>query len=346
MRTISRLLVMVVMVGSATLWAADGVLPGDGTEGDPYLIEDLADFDAFGGDPNYWESGVYTTLDCDPNLAGRPYTTAVIAPDTSMSDGFQGSKFTGVFDGNGHRITNLSIAGGGGNGYVGLFGYIDGGQIRNLGVEGGSVIGQKYVGGLAGHNAGEIWNCYFSGRVAGTNVDVGGLAGHNGGEIWNCYSTGFVTGINYDVGGVAGHNNGSVSNCYSTGEVSGNWYVGGLVGWNDNGSVLNCYSIGDVSGLTNVGGLVGKNDGEVSNCFWDIERGGADNGLGTPLPTAQMQVLSTFVEAGWDFINVWNIGENQTYPYIRTYLASDINKDRITNFGDLCIVAGEWMNEE
>ncbi len=32
MRTISRLLVMVVMAGSATLWAAGGVLPGGGTE--------------------------------------------------------------------------------------------------------------------------------------------------------------------------------------------------------------------------------------------------------------------------------------------------------------------------
>ncbi len=382
MRWLNRLLVMVVVVGSTTLWAAGGVLPGGGTEGDPYLIEDLADFDAFAGDPNYWASGVYTTLACDPNLAGRPYTAAVIAPDTSVSDGFQGSKFTGVFDGNGHRIMNLTIDdSGAGNDYLGLFGSVDYGQIKNLGVEGGFVSGYKLVGGLAGHNTGEIWNCYFSGPVSGTDYDVGGLVGHNGGEIWNCYSTGPVTGTDYDVGGLVGHNNGSVSNCYSTGDVSGNWYVGGLVGWNDNGSVSNCYCTGDVNGASDVGGLVGNNDngsvlncystgdvsgnlivgglvaindGEVSNCFWDIETSGMTDGVGnqTPEPagatgktTAQMQVLSTFVDADWDFINVWNIGENQTYPYIRTYSAADINKDRVVNVIDLSIMGEQWMRQ-
>ena len=340
-------LIVMALVGSATLWAAGGVLPGGGTEGDPYLIEDVADFDAFAADPNYWAAEVYTRLDCDPNMADRPYTTAVIARDTpDTTDGFDGTRFKGIFDGDGHVISNLTIdTAGAGNDYVGLFGSVDSGQIKNLGVEGGFVSGYKLVGGLVGHNTGEIWNCYFTGPVTGTNYDVGGLVGHNGGAIGRCYSTGPVTGTDYDVGGLVGHNNGSVSNCYSTGEVSGNWYVGGLVGWNEKGSVLNCYSTGDVSGLTNIGGLVGINDGEVSNCFWDIETGGPDNGLGTPLSTEQMQTLSTFVDADWDFINTWNIGEKQTYPYIRTYLAADINKDRAVNVIDLSIMGGQWMGQ-
>jgi len=41
--------------------------------------------------------------------------------------------------------------------------------------------------------------------------------------------------------------------------------------------------------------------------------------------------------------NIWNIGENQTYPYLRTYLSSDINKDGIVNFLDLSITANQWM---
>jgi hypothetical protein len=59
--------------------------------------------------------------------------------------------------------------------------------------------------------------------------------------------------------------------------------------------------------------------------------------------TEDMQTESTFTDAGWDFINVWGIGENQTYPYLRTHLAGDINKDGLVNFLDFSILAEQWM---
>jgi hypothetical protein len=62
------------------------------------------------------------------------------------------------------------------------------------------------------------------------------------------------------------------------------------------------------------------------------------------LPTSQLQQQSTFTN--WDFINVWNIGENQTYPYLRVYLAGDINMDDIVNFFDFAIEADQWMQEQ
>jgi hypothetical protein len=62
------------------------------------------------------------------------------------------------------------------------------------------------------------------------------------------------------------------------------------------------------------------------------------------LPTAKLHQQSTFTD--WDFINTWNIGENQTYPYLRIVLAGDINKDGITNFLDLNILCNQWMEEE
>ncbi len=387
MRWFSWLLVMAVMVGSTTLWAAGGVLPGGGTEGDPYLVEDLADFDRFADDPNYWDGGVYTTLACDPNLADRPYTTAVIAPDTpDTSDGFDGTPFEGIFDGDDHVISNLTIdTVGADNDYLGLFGDISGSsaEVKNLGMEnvnitggddsfvlgglcgvnggtitncysGGSVIGEagsSHLGGLCGANwFGTITNCYSESSVTG-GYYVGGLCGTNtDGTITNCYSGGSVTSDEWHLGGLCGGNNGEITNCYSEGSVTGGDYVGGLCGWNwSRGTITNCYSGGSVTGdVWLPSGLCDLNDNIITNCFWDIETSGTtwSEGGGTGLPTAQMQTLSTFVDAEWDFINVWNIGENQTYPYIRTYSASDINKDRITNFGDLCIVAGEWMNEE
>ena len=56
-----------------------------------------------------------------------------------------------------------------------------------------------------------------------------------------------------------------------------------------------------------------------------------------------MQMQFTFTDAGWDFIKLWDIGENQTYPYLRTGPASDINKDGITNFLDFAVIAQKWM---
>ena len=95
---------------------------------------------------------------------------------------------------------------------------------------------------------------------------------------------------------------------------------------------------------------MGYNEGGlVENSFWDIDSSSQQSSAGGSgaigRTTTQMQTQSTFTDYGWDFINVWNIGENQTYPYLRTVPAGDINKDRIVNFLDLCIVADQWMKE-
>ena len=98
-------LLVVVLIYSSLGYA----LTGQGTEENPYLIKSLADFDEFAGDYGYWVAGVHTKLMTDINLAGRTYNYAVIAPDISLSGGFDGSVFEGVFDGNNSRITHLTI---------------------------------------------------------------------------------------------------------------------------------------------------------------------------------------------------------------------------------------------
>ncbi len=469
-------------------------LDGSGTQEEPWLIQSLEDFNDFAADANYWDD--HTRLETDVNLAGMVYERAVIAWDVNSAWPFQGTKYTGIFDGNDHKIINLTIDdGGAGNDYLGLFGCIDGGEVMNLGLEGGFVSGEYRVGGLVGGNFGIVSNCYYTGDISG-DWQVGGLVGINGfvvyfptlsakvGYIYNSYSTGSVSGDQYvgglvglviigdvsnccsisdvngndagglvgvncgivsncsatgdvsgshEVGGLVGRNGahsggypgtdpgyihnsystgavqgnsrvgglvgencyGTVSNCYSTGYVSGDYDVGGLVGQNgilrpvvpgrylgyilisystsavqgyshvgglvgyNNGSISNCYSIGDVNGVSDVGGLVGLNSqGCISNnSFWDTDTqthgvtesiglndGDVNNVEG--LPTAQMQTRSTFTDANWDFINIWDIGENQTYPYLRVYMPSDINKDRIVNFLDFAITANQWMEEQ
>jgi len=244
----------------------------------------------------------------------------------------------GEFDGNGHKISNLSL-----NfdlvSPLGLFGYlVPDGKVTQLGVENinvagyssvgglvgdtcegtvsdsystGTVTGEDGVGGLVGHsNFGTVNNSYSTASVTGYSV-VGGLIGGNGGTVHNSYSTGSVTG-NTHVGGLVGsHGQGTVSNSYSTGSVTGDEYIGGLVGSNgDRGTVSNSYSTGSVTGDEHVGGLVGHNyfgtgKGTVSNCFWDRETSGqtrSDGGTGKP--TVEMQDIATFSGAVWNIIAV------------------------------------------
>ncbi|MDA9402700.1 two-partner secretion domain-containing protein [Bradyrhizobium sp. CCBAU 45389] len=187
------------------------------------------------------------------------------------------SSFSGIFDGLGHVIGNLTI-------YrpttdnVGLFGAATGATIRNVGLEGGSVTGNNSVGGLVGQagyygNGGldynTISNVYNTGNVTGGSALVGGLLGDSYlTTIVNSYATGTIAGYNA-VGGLAGRMiAGSVSNSHATGNVSAIYEgAGGLVGiasgWEVApmnyvlATVSNSYATGAVTGVSNTGGLVG-----------------------------------------------------------------------------------------
>ena len=230
------------------------VLSGGGTQENPYLIQSRTDFDDFANPANaaiYWSSGVYTKLMCNLNLSGTTYTQAVIAPDTDTADetdDFVGTQFAGIFDGNGHTISNLYIEGAG-NSYVGLFGYLGpAGQIINLGVVNANIQADDYVGILSGENDnGLILYCCATGSVTGANY-IGGLVGENDhGWIIRCYSKANVSGTGDNIGGLAGESTAYgiqdiISCCYATGNVTGTGsYIGGLAGIADPGTFSCCF---------------------------------------------------------------------------------------------------------
>jgi hypothetical protein len=82
-------------------------------------------------------------------------------------------------------------------------------------------------------------------------------------------------------------------------------------------------------GGTNVGGLVGNNWwGKLIQSFWDIETSGqAWSAGGTGKTTAEMQMASTFLDAGWDFVDevesgtheVWQMPESGGYPVLAVF---------------------------
>jgi len=194
---------------------------------------------------------------------------------TYLSSGATTATFQGVFEGNGKKITGLTINRPTSTG-IGLFGSINAeGEVRNLNLEGGTVKGFSSVGGLAGANAGLVENCIVSTAVTGSFQSIGGLVGSSGGpvaRILNCTTTGPVTGSWQYGGGLCGFNSGLVSGCVATGEVTterGN-YIGGLIGKNYDGRVIRCSSIGAVTTqwANQVGGLVGHNHyGSVSDSY-------------------------------------------------------------------------------
>jgi hypothetical protein len=259
---------------------------GTGESNTPYQIANVADLMTLANDANDYKRNFIMTadIDLDPCLAGNHvFTTAVIAPDMDNTNSdFDGFAFTGVFDGAGHQVTNLTINTAVENDYLGLFGAVSGGQIKNLQMKNVEITGSdssECIGGLAGYNDGNICTCSSTGTVTVgyTGYYIGGLSGWNNDTISNCYSACIVTGgyvANY-IGGLVGDNwNGNISNCFSTGAVNSGdnaTSVGGLAGDNEDGNISNSYSTGIVtSGYAAyyIGGFVGDNlNGTISNCF-------------------------------------------------------------------------------
>jgi hypothetical protein len=238
---------------------------GTGEPNDPYLIYTAGQLNAIGTYRSDWKK--HFKLMADIDLSDYSYDSAVIAGDSDLNKQyFQGTSFDGVFDGNGHMISCLTITGAN---HLGLFGQLSyGAEVRDLCVVYVNITGSdSNVGGLVGYNdSGFLIRCLSSGSVNG-RLNVGGLVGYNGGDVAHCYSSGNVRSINR-VGGLVGFNLGKVTACFSTNTVTGNDNVGGLVGENQFGCFVNhCYSTGTVSGGKYVGGLVGMNLGDVINSY-------------------------------------------------------------------------------
>ena len=318
---------------------------GSGTAGDPYLIYTAEQMNAIGAEPNDWD--MHFKLMANIDLSEYTGDEFNIIGECYYESGWIERPFTGIFDGNGHIISNFSYTSTDTD-YVGLFGYVGTwekyGLIKDLGLIDPNVDAgiRGYVGSLVGVlKKGTVTSCYIEGgNVVGGN-SVGGLVGAYGEGVrgyptpdWtisNCYSTSSVKGASH-VGGLVGSNyEGRITNCYAMGSVLGNVHVGGLVGANILGAYMtgrpqisNCYSTGSVTGAVDIGGLVGRGaPSRVDNSFWDIETSGklrSNGGMGKT--TVEMQTINTFLDAGWDFVDesvngtedIWSICEGTNYP--------------------------------
>ncbi|MFW2405532.1 MAG: c-type cytochrome [Gammaproteobacteria bacterium] len=187
--------------------------------------------------------------------------------------------FSGVFDGRGYTISNLTIDAPE-RGGVGLFGVLaESGVVMNLRLENASVSGRAGVGSIVGSNFGTVYRCAAEGSVDGA-MAIGGLVGGSGGLVYDSGFSGRVT-AKQAVGGLVGDMTGGVYRGRAEGEISGSRGVGGLVGLNTFGSIRDSWSSMVVSGSNDIGGLVGVNtDAKVRNSYATGNVNGDSNNIG------------------------------------------------------------------
>lgn len=148
------------------------ILPGKGTLEEPYIINSQEDFLNFCQDVNkgntYMDQYVLLNTDID-------YSTY----HGLLDDGI--NYFYGVFDGNGHSITNLNIQ----KEDAGLFLHLYG-MVCNLAVESGKIQGDKHAGSITADADGRVLNCINKAEIEGKTIN--GVAGGLHGHLYNCVS--------------------------------------------------------------------------------------------------------------------------------------------------------------
>lgn len=281
---------------------------GSGTEKDPFHIATPAQLDSIRdhspGRENYLDDHFILIADLDFSdyaYADGDEGWQPIGHDTdNATSDYQGTPFTGSFDGRGHVIYELSIQREEED-FIGLFGALSASsRIDSLGLSSLAIQGRHQVGGLAGSNEGRIAHSYALGEVEGVNT-VGGLAG-------------IIPA------------NGIVVHSYAGVETSGSDEVGGLTGKNE-GAIDTCYATGAVVGTTNVGGLSGAGSGSVTDSYWNSDTSGqtAPTGGGTSLTTTQMYDTDatdgldySHHFSGFDFTDTWLPPTNEVhFPLLR-----------------------------
>ncbi|MEA3392641.1 MAG: T9SS type A sorting domain-containing protein, partial [Candidatus Marinimicrobia bacterium] len=301
---------------SSTNWTPSG----DGSNGNPYQINNLNNLVWMMETESSWDSYFELTADIDASATstwdgGKGF--APIGRQTPTED-----QFNGFFEGNGYVISNLTINRPNTND-VGLFGYTDrnysnpSSYVRNLGLESVNITGGYRIAGFIGRSTSLISNCYVTGSITG---DAG----------------------NSIAAGLVAQSNELVENSYSRASVSAKYEAAGFVSFNDS-DIENCYSTGAVTNASeNLDGfcndVIGHGGGTIANSFWDTQTSGqASSSGGTGKTTSEMKTLATFTSTAtsglttaWDFEtnpnddaannDYWDLDETETinngYPFL------------------------------
>ena len=253
-------------------WAQEIRKPsvGDGSTGNPYEISTAAELAWFRTYVNEGNLSVCAKL--TDNIDLKDFCHAADASNNiekswepiGSYDSYPNKAYKGVFDGNGHTISNLYIKvqreG------VGFFGCasgsiknitFDNAQVENTGNDSkysmtGIVVGAGFA---TLQNLKTLNNC----SVKSGAKSLGGIAG-NAKNCSNLENNATVIGV-YEVGGIVGvvNSNATLSSCVNNGMVTENrsGRCGGIVGSLYKYTIEDCANYGNVTGTKDIGGIVG-----------------------------------------------------------------------------------------
>lgn len=270
-----------LVLGENNAYAAEEEFAGGtGIEEDPFLIANAEQLDAV---RNNSGAGLYFKLVADIDLSG--YASG-LGWDPIGDYSHSGLRFKGVFEGNGHTISNLRIDRPNEEN-VGLFDSIGSDSvIANLKLKNVQVTGMDETGAFVGSSYGNIINSSSSGKVTSTGSGAGGLVGRLVGshsEISDSHSTATVRGAD-TVGGLVGitiGTNGEIRNSYAEGDVHGERYIGGIVGYVGEITISDSYATGDINATGgDAGGLVGYFRGDSIRMSFALGNVNGTNNVG------------------------------------------------------------------
>ena len=241
-------------------------------------------------------------LDNDIDLSGHEW----ISIGTVLGGDYPEYSFCGVFDGQGHVISNLysheSYIEGADESHNllrnALFGSVYNGKVKNLGVANAEIWIDPQDDSAAGKGIlvdwmgkSKITNCWTSGSIySGTKIEknIGGIVGvtMQGCTISGCYSTATLTGNFTNSEGYYTEPNPADWPCDSIGGIVGARFDGSLTVtdcWFDGKIVVNSIqaAVGGIVGCiatvnNSVGGSVGNADIATKNCMVTTTDMGAD----------------------------------------------------------------------
>lgn len=209
--------------------------------------------------------------------------------------------FSGIFDGNRHKISNMTIYNSeNSRGWGGLF-FRVGGTVHSLGLEEINITNVDAAGGIAAELMGKITDCYVTGSIDNESVNgsAGGIACEvSSAQIIDCYTDVDLAGA--EVGGIAGHLD------YADDPFFENCYVIGALDNNGNDSE---YVRATNSGAIAAGTIFMDS---VKNCYY-LSSLNCESTYGKKLTATQMKSAKCYT--GFDFKNTWVIDTNSSYPF-------------------------------
>jgi len=226
----------------------------DAQESTTLHIHNVEDFRNFRDNTNAHVVYENVELDADIDFNNEEWTVNI--GDDS------GYAFVGVFNGNGHTISHLTVK----NKYAGLFARVQNGQVRNLILKDCTFEGTESAGAvcgrLIGSGSGAVIDSIFSeNNVVKSAKECGGLVGHVSSstpQIKNCVVKGGSIEASHDtqwLGGIVGYvtnssSETSVHDCavletvgYSMNNQIGPFIAGAQI---NNNNVSNCYTTWDL----------------------------------------------------------------------------------------------------